>query len=85
MSCLFHEGKHDAAEIWDAGGMACGELLITLRARLRRMPGGTLKVIALDPGAPLDLAAWCRLTGNTLLRHEPESGAFWIRSKNEWG
>lgn len=75
---------HDARE-WNAGQMGCGELLVELKKRLRQMPSQTLKLVALDPGAPLDLPAWCRLTGNELLRHDPESGAFWIRSKNEWG
>jgi tRNA 2-thiouridine synthesizing protein A len=80
-----HEGCLDAAEEWDAGRMGCGELLVALRRRLRQMPSQTLKLVALDPGAPLDLPAWCRLTGNDLLFHDPESGTFWIRSKNEWG
>ncbi len=81
----FHEEDLDAAEEWDAGDMGCGELLAELRKRLRRMPTQTLKLVARDPGAPLDLPAWCRLTGNELLRHDPETGIFWIRSKNKWG
>jgi len=33
-------------------------------------PGEVLRVTALDPGAPEDLPAWCRLTGHTLLQWE---------------
>lgn len=57
----------EADDAWDAGDMACGELVLELRTRLARMrPGQVLKLIARDPGAPADLPAWCRLTGHTL-------------------
>jgi tRNA 2-thiouridine synthesizing protein A len=69
---------------WDAGDMGCGPLLLELRKRLRAMPGRVLKVRALDPGAPLDLPAWCRLTTNELLRHDPESKCFLIKSRIDW-
>jgi tRNA 2-thiouridine synthesizing protein A len=72
------------APIWDAGDMGCGELVMLLRARLKSMPGGLLKVIALDPGAPEDLPAWCRMTRNALIRHDSESHSFWIRSRQDW-
>lgn len=70
--------------VWDAGDMGCGELLIALRGRLRTMPRGVIKVISLDLGAPEDLPAWCRLTGNALLRHDRHERAFWIRSRDTW-
>ncbi|CAN5909201.1 sulfurtransferase TusA family protein [soil metagenome] len=69
---------------WDAGDLGCGTLVLDLRKRLRRMPGGVLKVIALDLGAPEDLPAWCRLTANELLRHDPDTKSFWIRSRMDW-
>lgn len=72
-------------DIWDAGHLGCGELVVLLRLRLKRMPGGVLRVIALDPGASEDIPAWCRMTRNPLLRHEPESHSFWIRSREDWG
>ena len=34
-------------------------------------PGARLLVVAHDPGAPEDLPAWCRLTGNRLLEARP--------------
>jgi len=52
----------------DGGDKACGELLIELRARLQRMPAGTvIHLIATDPAALIDLAAWCHLTGHAFL------------------
>jgi tRNA 2-thiouridine synthesizing protein A len=69
---------------WNAGTLGCGPLVLDLRKRLRAMPGGVLKVIALDISAPQDLPAWCRLTRNELLCHDPETKSFWIRSRTDW-
>lgn len=67
-------------ESWDAGALACGELLLELRLRLRRGgPGRTFALRALDSSAPEDIPAWCRLTGNTLLR--AKHPFYWIRAK----
>ena len=59
--------------VWDAGDLGCGELVRELRlsphARIIS-PGQVLRLVALDPGAPADLPAWCRLTGHTLLAAE---------------
>jgi tRNA 2-thiouridine synthesizing protein A len=58
----------DADEQWDAGDLGCGELILELRTRVGRMrPGQVLRLVALDPGAPADLPAWCRLTGHELV------------------
>jgi tRNA 2-thiouridine synthesizing protein A len=56
-----------AAE-WNAGELGCGELVLELRNRLAAMkPGERLELVALDPGAPADIPAWCRMTGHTLV------------------
>jgi tRNA 2-thiouridine synthesizing protein A len=71
---------HDSE--WNAGDLACGELLLELRQRLRAMsPGGTIKVTALDSAAPVDMPAWCRLTGHALVhaRHP----YYFIRRKED--
>ena len=62
---------------WDAGHMGCGEVIMLLRRRMQALdPGEVLKLIARDPGAPVDMPAWCRLTGRRLLRaNHPE---YWI-------
>ena len=57
-----------AATEWNAGELGCGELVLELRNRLTAMkPGARLKLVALDPGAPADIPAWCRMTGHTLV------------------
>jgi tRNA 2-thiouridine synthesizing protein A len=66
---------------WNAGELGCGELVLELRARVRAAPGKVFKVIALDPGAPADIPAWCGMTGHPLLAHDPALKAFWIRAK----
>ncbi len=71
-----------ATDEWDAGDMACGELVMALRLRLQRLPAGTvIRVIATDPAAPEDLPAWCRLCGHTLVAvNHPQ---YWIRRKGD--
>lgn len=55
-------------EKWDAGELGCGELLIELAGRLKKLvPGQVFELRALDPGAEEDLPAWCRLTGHSLV------------------
>ena len=73
--------SHD--DLWDAGDLSCGELVIHLRNRLRKMPGKVLKVIARDPGAPADLPAYCRMTGHQMVREEPASCCYWIKARTE--
>ncbi|MFO0845582.1 MAG: sulfurtransferase TusA family protein [Gemmataceae bacterium] len=61
----------ELAGSWDAGDMGCGDLVLALRIRLNAIaPGGVLQVTARDPAAPLDLPAWCRLTGHHLVAAE---------------
>ena len=65
---------------WDAGELACGDLLLELRFRLEAMaPGTILRLTARDAGAREDLPAWCRLTGHSVLL--AEHPAYWIRRK----
>ena len=67
---------------WNAGDMACGELLLALHTRLKKLPpGGVLQLTTLDPGAPLDLPAWCRLTGHRLCLSEHP--VYYIRRHEE--
>ncbi|WP_406164963.1 sulfurtransferase TusA family protein [Streptomyces sp. NBC_00996] len=56
----------------DGTGMLCGTLLLRLRKEIEGAPPGTLvRLWATDPAAPLDLAAWCHLTGHTYLGPVP--------------
>ena len=53
---------------WDAGDMACGDLVLELRQRVLMLaPGHVLRLIARDAGAPQDLPAWCGMTGHRLV------------------
>jgi tRNA 2-thiouridine synthesizing protein A len=55
-------------ERWDAGELGCVQLILGLRARLNGLgPGMMIEVTARDAGAPVDLPAWCRMTGHTLV------------------
>jgi len=59
-------------ERWDAGETGCGQLVVELKRRIDALETGeVLEVVARDAGAPTDLPAWCRMTGNTLLSAEP--------------
>ena len=52
----------------DFGEMSCGDLLIALMKAMRPLPpGARVEVRALDPGAPIDIPAWCRMVGHELL------------------
>ncbi|MGU3494161.1 sulfurtransferase TusA family protein [Xanthobacteraceae bacterium A53D] len=77
-------GAPAAAETFDAGHMGCGELVMLLRVRLKRMPGAVMHVIARDKGAPEDIPAWCRMTRNDLIHHDPDTDGYWIRSRTDW-
>jgi tRNA 2-thiouridine synthesizing protein A len=71
-----------AAADWDAGDMACGELVMQLRIRMaQRSAGEILRVTAHDPAAPEDLPAWCRLCGHTLVAMNHPY--YWIRRKGD--
>ncbi|MEU4640599.1 sulfurtransferase TusA family protein [Micromonospora sp. NPDC023814] len=59
----------------DGSGLLCVTLLLRLRKEIDVVPPGTVvHVIATDPAAPIDLPAWCHLTGHTWLGRQP-SGA----------
>ncbi|GAB2725940.1 sulfurtransferase TusA family protein [Kitasatospora kifunensis] len=52
----------------DGTGLLCVTLLLRLRDAIADAPAGTLvHVIATDPAAPLDLPAWCHMTGHSYL------------------
>ncbi|MEV7192315.1 sulfurtransferase TusA family protein [Streptomyces sp. NPDC093510] len=52
----------------DGTGLLCVTLLLRLRKEIDGAKPGTLvHVIATDPAAPLDLPAWCHMTGHHYL------------------
>ncbi len=61
-----------ADAFYDAGDKGCGEGPLDEIADLMRSlaSGQTLEIRATDPSVAIDLAAWCRLTGHTLVTRE---------------
>jgi tRNA 2-thiouridine synthesizing protein A len=58
--------------VLDGGDRRCVVLLLELRRLITAVPAGTvIHLIASDPAAPLDLPAWCHLTGHTYLGPVP--------------
>ena len=54
------QGHLGSDVFYDFEEMSCGDLLIALLKAMRPLPAGTLvEVRALDPGAPIDIPAWC--------------------------
>lgn len=52
----------------DGGDLGCARLLIHLRRHVAALePGAVVHLTSADPVAPIDLPAWCRLTGHTYL------------------
>lgn len=65
---------------WNAGDLACGELVLELLKRVRALPPkAVLKLIATDPAARIDIGAWCRITKNPLVAKSPP--VFFIQRK----
>ena len=65
---------------WDAGDLACGELVLELRLRMRKLNNcQVLRLTALDPGAPADIPAWCRMTSHHLLHSDPAAHLYFIQ------
>ncbi len=58
--------------VLDGGDRRCVLLLIELRKVIATLPpGAVVHLIATDPAAPLDLPAWCHLTGHDYLGPVP--------------
>ncbi|HUJ56472.1 MAG TPA: sulfurtransferase TusA family protein [Gaiellaceae bacterium] len=65
-----------AAEL-DARGLLCPMPVVkTAKAMKELAPGEVLKLIATDRGSIADIPAWASTTGNELLEHYEEDGAF---------
>lgn len=66
------------AALLDARGLACPLPVLKARKAMRRVtPGGLLRVLADDPAAPGDFAAFCEVTGHRMESSgAAEDGAF---------
>ncbi len=64
-------------QVLDCSGMLCPLPVVKTRNAIKAMEvGQILKMIATDPGAPPDMEAWSRQTGNELLRSMEDNGKF---------
>lgn len=60
-------------ELYDAGPDSCGELIVKLFLKMKKMDQGqVIKVISYDLGAVEDVPAWCRMQGHELLTMNEE-------------
>ncbi len=61
-------GDWRADRRFDGGDTGCGELLLDLRVYCRALaPGTRVAILAKDEGSPVEIPAWCRLTGHRLV------------------
>lgn len=68
-------------DVYDSVDRGCGDFIIDLREVMRELdPGTVLMIASRDAGAPIEIPAWCRLTGHTLLDAQPP---FYLVRKRE--
>jgi len=63
--------------ILDVKGLNCPLPILKAKKALKEVPaGGTLQVLATDPGSVADFKAFCRTTGNDLVEYSENGGLF---------
>jgi tRNA 2-thiouridine synthesizing protein A len=66
-----------ADQTLDAKGLNCPLPILKAKKAIMALPvGGTLEVLATDPGAVKDFAAFCRTTGHELVEQTTEGNVF---------
>lgn len=61
----------------DAKGLNCPLPILKAKKALKEVPaGGTLEVLATDPGSVADFQAFCRQTGNQLVEHSVDGSVY---------
>ncbi len=66
-----------ADKILDAKGANCPTPILKAKNAIVEVPvGGTLEVLATDPGSVADFQAFCHTTGNTLIEQSEVSGVY---------
>ena len=72
----------EIARRWEAGEAGCGALIVGLKREIEQIEAGELlQVTALDAAAPIDLPAWCDMTGHMLVaEHHP---TYVLKRKND--
>jgi tRNA 2-thiouridine synthesizing protein A len=66
-----------ADQLLDAKGLNCPLPILKAKKALKNVPvGGSLEVLATDPGSVADFEAFCRATGNELVESTADSNVF---------
>jgi len=66
-----------ADQLLDVKGLNCPLPILRAKKALKDVPaGGTLQVLATDPGAVKDFEAFCRTTGNELVESKQDNDVF---------
>lgn len=66
-----------ADQVLDAQGLNCPLPILKAKKALTGMPaGGTLEVLATDPGSIKDFEAFCRTTGTELVERSDDGKVF---------
>ena len=61
----------------DSKGLNCPLPILKTKKAMQDVPsGGTLEVLATDPGSVADFEAFCRTTGNTLVEQSEAAGVY---------
>ncbi len=61
----------------DARGLNCPMPIVRTAQAVKSMPAGDcVEVLATDPGAVKDFAAWSRSTGNPIVEQSADGGVF---------
>ena len=59
-------------DVFDSVDNGCGDFILDLRGQIAARPAGAVLMVASrDAGAPIEVPAWCRLTGHHLLEAQP--------------
>ena len=75
---LTNSGNNSMADqTLDVKGLNCPLPILKAKKALMQLPeGGTLEVIATDPGSVVDFEAFCRTTGHELVEYSNEDKLF---------
>ncbi len=66
-----------ADKILDTKGLNCPLPILKAKKAILEVPaGGTLEVLATDPGSVADFQAFCKQTKHTLLEHGEAAGVY---------
>lgn len=68
--------------VLDTKGLSCPLPILRVKKAIKDVPlGGTLQVLATDPGAVKDFEAFCRSTGQQLVEWKEDAGVFTFNIK----